>query len=103
VAEKMREEVTAMVGSGKSETEIINYYRKEYGETILVVPDGMSGGLLTYTPVLLFAASAGLLIFFIRSSVRARRETAPQPAPSLPEADRLAIQKKIRAEIGNDW
>jgi hypothetical protein len=27
--------------------EIITYYRKKYGETILVVPDGLQGHLLT--------------------------------------------------------
>ncbi len=68
VAEEMREEVTAMVVSGKSEQEIITYYRAKYGETILVVPDGMSGGLLTFTPVMFFVASTGLLLFFIRRS-----------------------------------
>ena len=47
VAVDMRNEVTAFVASGKSEQDIITYYRTKYGETILVVPDGMSGGLLT--------------------------------------------------------
>ena len=103
VAEEMREEVTAMVVSGKSEQEIITYYRAKYGETILVVPDGMSGGLLTFTPVMIFVASTGLLLFFIRRSTSARDVTVPQLLPNTPEAERLKIQERIRAEIGEVW
>ena len=73
--------------SGKSEQEIITYYRAKYGETILVVPDGMSGGLLTFTPVMIFVASTGLLLFFIRRSTSARDVTVPQLLPNTPEAE----------------
>jgi len=103
VAEEMREEVTAMVVSGKSEQEIISYYRTKYGETILVVPDGMSGGLLTFTPVTIFVASAGLLFFFVRHSVNGRNESIPQLLPDTPNAQMRAIQEKIRAEAGDAW
>ena len=103
VAAEMREEVTTMVVSGKSEQEIITYYRAKYGETILVVPDGMSGGLLTFTPVMIFVASTGLLLFFIRRSTSARDVTIPQLLVHRPEAEMLAIQEKIRTEIGEGW
>jgi len=71
VAEEMREEVKAMVLSGKSEQEIITYYRTKYGETILVAPDGLSGRLLTSTPILIFFASVCLVLFLIRRSIAA--------------------------------
>ena len=103
VAEEMREEVTTMVASGKSEQEIITYYRTKYGETILVVPDGISGGLLTFTPVMIFLTSAGLLIFFVRRSIHGRSETIQQLIPVPPNAEELAIQAKIRTELDEGW
>jgi len=103
VAEEMCEEVTAMVVSGKSEQQIITYYRTKYGETILVVPDGISGGLLTFTPVMIFLTSAGLLIFFVRRSIHGRSETIQQLIPVPPNAEELAIQAKIRTELDEGW
>lgn len=103
VAEQMREEVTSMVASGKSEQEIITYYRTKYGETILVVPDGATGGLLTYTPVTIFLVSVGLLLFFIKRTASTRDAAISQLAPERTEAERLALQKKIRTEIGEVW
>jgi cytochrome c-type biogenesis protein CcmH/NrfF len=101
VAVQMRNEVTAMVTSGKSETEIINYYRKAYGETILVVPDGLSGRLLTYTPVLLFLTATGLLFFAIRRLAAfdvAVSQVAT--AESFPELSRL--REMIRRDTAGD-
>ncbi len=103
VAVEMREEVTAMVASGKSEQEIITYYRTKYGETILVVPDGLTGRLLTATPVLLFIASAGLLVVFIRKTVNARDKPVTQGEPIRREAGTAAIRERIRAEVGELW
>ena len=104
VAETMREEVTGMVLSGKSEQEIVNYYRTKYGETILVVPDGISGRLLTFTPVMIFLASAGLLVLFVRRSTGDRDRHRPQLLPAAPlSAERLAIQERIRSEIEKGW
>jgi len=66
VAVEMRAEVTALVASGKSEQEIITYYRTKYGETILVVPDGLQGRLLPGFPIAAFLASILLLLLYIR-------------------------------------
>lgn len=99
VAAQMRDQVTAMVASGKSETDIINYYRKAYGETILVVPDGVSGGLLTCIPLLLFVASTGLLFFAIRRS-GINREAAKAVLQIEPDATPSALRETIRRETG---
>jgi cytochrome c-type biogenesis protein CcmH len=61
-AAQMRDEVTSMVLAGKSETEIVNYYRAKYGETILVVPDGMAGRFVYGTPICVFVLASGLLV-----------------------------------------
>jgi len=104
VAEAMRGEVTAMVIAGKSEQEIVNYYRTKYGETILVVPDGISGGLLTFTPVMIFLASAGLLVLFVRRSTSGGGDQdTPQILPAALSAERLAMQERIRTEVEKGW
>jgi cytochrome c-type biogenesis protein CcmH len=99
-AEQMRGEVTAFVASGKSEQEIVTYYRTKYGETILVVPDGITGRLAFGIPVAVFLAAFGLLFFAIRRSTRARVFAVAEFFLSRPEAEKLALQDKIRAEIG---
>lgn len=99
-AEQMREEVTSMVVAGKSEEEIIRYYKAKYGETILVVPDGMAGKLTYLIPVGVFVLSSGLLIFVIRRSIRSKA-VAMETIPSFrSDAEWETIRSKIRAETG---
>lgn len=99
-AEQMREEVTSMVAAGKSEQEIIRYYKAKYGETILVVPDGMAGTLTYHIPVGVFVLSSGVLFFVIRRSIRTKT-LAMETIPSLTsEAEWQTIRNKIRAETG---
>jgi cytochrome c-type biogenesis protein CcmH len=100
VAVEMRAEVTALVASGKSEQEIITYYRTKYGETILVVPDGLQGRLLTGFPIAAFLASILLLLLYIRRAVRATDATASLMVSNASDVDRAAFQKKIRADLG---
>jgi cytochrome c-type biogenesis protein CcmH/NrfF len=76
----MRNEVTALVASGKSEQEIITYYRKKYVETILVVPDGLQGHLLTFLPLASSLVSAALLVIFIRKATSSRDKHKAQIA-----------------------
>jgi len=71
-AEQMREEVTDMVLAGKSEQDIIKYYKAEYGETILVVPDGKAGQIAYGVPVIVALSAFGLLAFGIRRSLSKR-------------------------------
>jgi cytochrome c-type biogenesis protein CcmH len=99
-AEQMREEVTAMVVSGKSDREILDYYKTKYGETILVVPDGTAGALTYGIPIVVFVASLGLVVFALRRSFTGKRSAFAQVSPGQPDAETLRIQRQIRAEIG---
>ena len=101
VAADMRNEVTAFVASGKSEDEIISYYRTKYGETILVVPDGTTGHLLTFLPMIGFLVATGVLCFFIRRSVKRSGIPIAQTASTRTEAEIIALQQRIRAEVGD--
>jgi len=100
VAVDMRNEVTAFVASGKSEEVIVTYYRTKYGETILVVPDGITGRIAYGIPVVVFLASLGLLLLMIRRSVRARKRTATPALPNRPDNEKRAFLDRIRADIG---
>jgi cytochrome c-type biogenesis protein CcmH len=101
-AEQMREEVTAMVVSGKSDKEILSYYKTKYGETILVVPDGTAGTLTYGIPITVFLASLGLVLFVLRKSVHARRPAMAQAPPAALDEETLRIRRQIRAEIGEE-
>jgi cytochrome c-type biogenesis protein CcmH len=103
VAEQMREEVTAMVVSGKSEQEIVTYYKTKYGETILVVPDGAAGSLTYGMPVAALAISSGVLFFFIRRSLRANTVATEAIPPQGSERELEAIRKRIENELDEEW
>ena len=65
-AEQMRQQIAEMVASGMTETEIIEHYRQQYGDRILVVPDGNTGQVLFVLPGVLFIASSGILCLVLR-------------------------------------
>lgn len=100
VAVDMRNEVTSFVASGKSEQEIITYYRTKYVETILVVPDGWTGHLLTFLPVSAFLLSAAALLISIRKSVGSTDKLLAQVAPAEIEVVRPDLRQRIRDELG---
>ncbi|WP_420239293.1 cytochrome c-type biogenesis protein [Telmatobacter bradus] len=104
VAEQMREEVVGMVAAGKSETEIKNYYRAKYGETILVTPAGRTGLVTFGVPVAVSLAALLLLALVLRRRVLAR--SAPQAAFSAASAPAAGSHEEariaqIRRELGD--
>ena len=96
----MRSEVEAMVAAGKSESEIVAYYKAKYGETILVVPDGATGKVAFAVPVLAALIGTIFLGWFLRrgTSVNLSASAVAQPAPELPPAELI---HKIRSEVGD--
>lgn len=98
-AEEMRQQVTELVASGMSDREIIEHYRQQYGDRILVVSDGNTGQVLFAFPVILFIASSGILYFFLQKLRSARRSS---PAPILAAIDGWALEaiKKEMEESG---
>lgn len=101
-AEQMREEVTAMVVSGKSDREILNYYKAKYGETILVVPDGAAGRWTFGIPIAVLLASLGLVFFVLRRSFIGKKVVVAHVLPDGLDEVTLRLQRKIRAEIGEE-
>ena len=50
-AAQMRQEIEDMAASGESEAAIIAHYKAQYGERVLVVPDGGTGRVLFILPL----------------------------------------------------
>jgi cytochrome c-type biogenesis protein CcmH len=86
VAREMRAEVASLVVSGKTETEIVDYYVARYGEQILRVPRGAPFHFLMVTPFLALALGGALVIRYL---TRARRSVQTDAGgltlPSLPD------------------
>lgn len=100
IAVQMRREVTEMVAEGKTEEEIVNYYRDQYGDRILIVPDGLTGRILFSLPVATLVVASLALFTWLRrmlhSGKRARGVGADPPRHRVDEA----LLKKIARETG---
>jgi len=102
-AEQMREEVTGMVLAGKSEQDIIKYYKAKYGETILVVPDGEAGQIAFSVPIIVALSAYGLLAFGIGRRLTRRTMQAEAPLAIGSDAIPSGILERIRRDVSGDW
>ena len=102
-AEQMREEVTGMVLAGKSEQDIIKYYKAKYGETILVVPDGKTGQIAYGVPIIVALSAFGLLTFGIDQTLRKR--TAKVRATQIIDSSPIStgVLERIRLDVREDF
>ena len=100
-AAQMRDEVMAMVEAGKSEQEIITYYRMKYGETILAVPDGRTGEVAYAVPVSIALVALLALAAVIRHSVRNRNQYAEfgNALPHRPDLEKYMA--KVHQELSD--
>ena len=99
-AEQMREEVTSMVLAGKSEHDILEYYKTEYGDPILVVPDGNSGRVLFMTPYLILIVVGGVLTVLLLKAAKRNNPVSTHTTAETHNDDWLAMRQRIRAELG---
>jgi len=102
-AEQMREEVTDMVLAGKSEQDIIKYYKAKYGETILVVPDGTAGQIAFAIPVTVALSAFGLLAFGIGRTLRKRTLDASMTPIIRSSVVPSRILERIRQDVSEDF
>ena len=99
-AAQMRQEIEERVASGENESAIMAHYKAQYGERILVVPDGKTGNLLFTLPWVAFLAFSAVFLAVIRRMARAGARSNP-PA-NQEEVDRWrgkygeAVEREIR-------
>jgi cytochrome c-type biogenesis protein CcmH/NrfF len=100
IAGQMRLEVTEMVASGKSESEIIGHYKALYGERILIIPDGGTGALLFALPLIIFLGCSGILLLFMHKMLRKKACSCVVPQLALSDTAWEAIHAEIESETG---
>ena len=61
-AKTMRAEIAAMVAAGKTEQEILDYYKKRYGARVLVEPEGAQWWVMNVVPIAMLAGGALVVV-----------------------------------------
>lgn len=94
VAEQIRNEVQAMVASGKGRDEILDFYVAKYGERILATPRARGFNSLVYVlPWVALIAGAWVLVLLLR---KLRKPSAAAEPATLPDARyESVIEKEI--------
>ena len=70
VALEMRAEIARFLGEGKSDREILDYYKARYGERILVEPEGAKWWWMHVVPVLMLFGGLGVTVFVLKKWLR---------------------------------
>lgn len=73
---KMKTEIHAMVGDGRSEREIVEFYKTRYGSRILAEPEGAAWRIGTITPLVVLAVGAAVLVHLLRKWSRPSLRTS---------------------------
>jgi cytochrome c-type biogenesis protein CcmH len=72
VALEMRAEINRLVAEGKSDREILDYYKQRYGMRILVEPEGQRAFWVNLLPPVVLLAGGAWVIWLIQRWVRRR-------------------------------
>jgi len=65
-AQQMRAELAEMVAAGRSDREILDYYKQRYGARVLAEPEGAQWWVMNFVPALMLAGGAVLVIHLVR-------------------------------------
>lgn len=76
VAAEMRAEIARMVEEGRSDREILDFYKAKYGTRILMEPEGQLRTWAYTIPIAASVLGLGLVVWLIRRMVK------PQPEDS---------------------
>lgn len=74
VALEMRAEVVKFVSEGRSDREILDYYKQKYTSRILVEPEGEKWWWMHVVPLIILALGAAAVVMLLRKWLK------PQPA-----------------------
>ena len=70
VALQMKAEIARFLGEGKTDREILDYYKARYGERVLVEPEGAKWWWMNVVPVLMLVGGAGVAVLVLRRWLR---------------------------------
>jgi cytochrome c-type biogenesis protein CcmH len=103
IAEQMRAEVTEMVVQGRTENEIVNYYRSLYGDRVLIVPDGVTGRILFSLPLITAVLGCLVLLFCVRRMLRSGQKGHRLPETQTRNVIDKAVRETIERESGESF
>ena len=72
----MKVEISRFVSEGKSDREILDFYKAKYGERVLVEPEGARWWVMNAVPAIMTLCGLAFVIWLIRRMIR------PIPASS---------------------
>ena len=98
-AAQMRHEIEEIAASGESESAIIEHYKAQYGERILVVPDGGMGRVLFILPLAALILLSTILVWALRRMVRAGGRSFARPDQEELECIRREFSEVIDREL----
>jgi len=103
VADQMRAEVTEMVVQGRSEYEIVNYYKSLYGNRVLIVPDGVTGRILFSLPAITAAFGCLVLLFCFRRLLHSGQKNRSLAGGQTPNVIDKIVRETIERETGESF
>lgn len=81
-AREMVEIVREQLAEGRSQAEIIAYFRERYGDYVMLSPPASGFGALVWvTPLLLLLAGGGTYLLLLRRNTRAKAEETASRVP----------------------
>jgi cytochrome c-type biogenesis protein CcmH len=76
VAAEMRAGIEKMVAEGRTDREILDFYKAQYGARVLMEPEGVTRIWVYTIPIVVAAAGVWLVIWIIRRMVRSAESAA---------------------------
>jgi cytochrome c-type biogenesis protein CcmH len=98
-AEKVRNEVSAMVAAGKSREEILDHFVSQYGERILATPRPKGFNILVYVLPAAALIFGTCLLFFLLKKLRSPLPASGPAPPAVPlKGDRYTsiVEKELK-------
>ena len=97
-SERMRNELTAGLERGDSDSLVLQSFVQKYGNTVLAAPTSTGFNVVAWiTPFLVFALATAMAVWLVRMW-RARPVAQPVAKPNLGSAELDALRKKAREE-----
>lgn len=96
-----RTHIQELIDQGKSQVEIIGFYRRKFGEKVLSAPTTEGFNLFAWiTPFGALLIGVGLIIFTAHRWRRVPDSSPPEPAPPLPDAP--VFDPELRRKLAED-
>jgi cytochrome c-type biogenesis protein CcmH len=105
-AEQMRGEIKTMLGQGKTQQQILDYYVSKYGEKVLAAPTKQGFNLSAYiTPFAGIVVAGGSIFLVLRQWVfRGKKAVAAALAPLAGADNTMPVsgRKDLRTQLARD-